>query len=244
MRKVVGLLGLKGVGKDTAAHHLVKYLGYLRIGFADALYKEVAEAFGVTVEFLGNRDTKETDLPVLALKNCSVLAFADAVAFEKGWTDPAQRALEMTLPRSPRFVMQFWGTEFRRKHGKDSYWLDIVQAAFDAHPTRSFVVTDVRFPNEFDFIGLAGGERFRIRNFTLEAAAEADRAKSGSFAHSSETALLKHTADADLINTPGDRAPLRRAILSQVRAPLLVQIKAELQEWLSTVRRPRLVRTN
>ncbi len=214
MRNVVGLLGVKGSGKDTCARYLVDILGYCRIGFADALYQEVADAYGVTVEFLGNRDTKETPLHELALARCKDAAFVRCVMEELGLSELTEANLDE--PRSPRFVLQLWGTEYRRRRGVDSYWLDKVRDAIDAQPLQSFVVTDVRFLNEFNFIGAMGGLRVRIRRLELEAKEAAERSKNGRAAHPSETELLSVATDAEIVNIEGQPESLREGILHAV----------------------------
>jgi len=214
MQKVVGLLGVKGSGKDTCAQYLIDMAGFRRIGFADALYQEAADAFGVTVAFLNNRNTKETPLPELALSRCKDPAFQACVAEEMGWAQTTPELLAQ--PQSPRFVLQLWGTEYRRRRGVDSYWLDQVSAAIRAYPTDSFVVTDVRFLNEFNFIGQCGGLRVRIRRPELEAREAAERAKNGRAAHPSETELLGEVADAEIFNIEGQPESLRDGILSAV----------------------------
>lgn len=62
---MVGLLAKRGCGKDTVADYLVEEYGFTRIAFADALYEEVAQMYGVTVAFLQSRDTKEIPAEVL-----------------------------------------------------------------------------------------------------------------------------------------------------------------------------------
>lgn len=214
MQKVVGLLGVKGSGKDTCAQYLIDMAGFRRIGFADALYQEVADAFGVTVAFLGNRNTKETPLAELALNQCNDKGFKQCVAEEMGWQGVTPALLAQ--PQSPRFVLQLWGTEYRRRRGVDSYWLDQVAVAIEAHPLDSFVVTDVRFLNEFNFIGQRGGMRVRIRRPELEAREAAERAKNGRAAHPSETELLGEAADVEIFNIEGRPESLRDGILAAV----------------------------
>ena len=214
MRNIIGLMGVKGSGKDTCAQYLINLLGYKRIGFADALYREVADTFDVTVEFMGRRETKETDLPELALQNCKDTAFVQCVAEELQWDDLTPERL--AKPLSPRFVMQLWGTEYRRRRGQDSYWLDRVTAALDAEPEQDFVITDVRFLNEFNFVGQHGGKRVRIRRPMLEEAEARDRALNGRSAHPSETELLGQTADAEVFNVEGNPDSLREGILKAV----------------------------
>lgn len=49
---VIGLTGKKRSGKDTVCHILKNHYGIVRIAFADALKKELAEKLGHTVEFI------------------------------------------------------------------------------------------------------------------------------------------------------------------------------------------------
>jgi hypothetical protein len=215
MRKVIGLSGLKGAGKDTCAAYLTSALGFVRVGFADTLYRQAAEAFGVTVEFMANRETKETPLPQLALRNCKDPAFVQCV-IEEIHLDSGAFIGDAYLdhPLSPRVVMQLWGTEYRRKRGVDSYWLDIVHAAIQAQPEKSFVITDVRFLNEFNFVRRTGGVNVRVRRPALEAAEALQRAKNGTAAHSSETELLAIKSDAEVVNEEGNPDSLRESIIA------------------------------
>ena len=200
--QVIGLLGVKGAGKDTAAKHLLEAHQFVRAAFADKLYKESADAFGVTVEFLGNRDTKETPLPELAMRHCLDKAFIRCVLEESGRTRMSKKFLDE--PRSPRFIMQLWGTEYRRRRGVDSYWLDIVGGIMDAAPNAKFVITDVRFINEAKFIVARGGILVRVRRPMLEAKEAANRAANGTSAHPSETEMLTYPVDFELVNIEGE----------------------------------------
>lgn len=198
-QEVVGLIGVKGAGKDTAATILIERFGFQRVAFADALYSEVAEAFGVTVEFLGNRDTKELPQDELKLLNCTSSGFVATaldIAAEEGLE------LDVRTPLSPRWVLQLWGTEFRRiREGHDSYWLDRVNDIIRANPEVNFVVTDVRFINEARYITQTlRGKLIRIRRPVLEAKEALARAANGTAAHRSEVELLTYPTDLEAIN--------------------------------------------
>ena len=221
-RVVIGLLGAKGCGKDTAAKFLVDELGYKRAAFADALYQEVADAFGISVEFLGNRDTKETELPSLCLDKCKDLRFGYCVMRHEKKTlksDPDA----WLRPRSPRSILQLWGTEYRRRGipgvcpGKDSYWLDIVAGVIATSPDASFVITDVRFKNEMQLVEDFGGSSARVRRLELEAREAHERAVNGCAAHASETELLKVVVDRELFNVEGKPGHLRFGVLAYAR---------------------------
>jgi hypothetical protein len=238
MGQVVGLLGAKGAGKDTCAHYLVSLADFIRVGFADALYNEVSQAYGVAEAFLNNRDTKETPLKALRLANCNNLQFVEtalrvlgckarlrrqALAALVGRVPahaPARRIRALlNAPRSPRWTMQLWGTEYRRRgrYGVDSYWLDIVATLVQGNPQSSYVITDVRFINEAEFVRSMGGTLVRIRRPELEAREAANRARGGSAAHPSETELLTFVVDREFMNVEGQPESLRDAVIQLVR---------------------------
>lgn len=219
-RVVIGVMGVKGSGKDTAAKFLIDELDYKRVAFADALYQEAADAFGVSVEFLGKRDTKEIDLPELALANCKDTFFVQCMAVTQGTPRGNITPEFLAAPRSPRLILQLWGTEYRRRGvpgvcvGKDSYWLDRVAAAIAVSPETSFVITDVRFLNEMRFVSDLGGSVVRVRRQELEAREAHERAVNGCAAHASETELLKVAVDRELFNVEGKPGHLRFGVLA------------------------------
>lgn len=232
MVPLIGLLGAKGAGKDTAARILIERLGFVRTSFATALYQEVANAYGVSVEFLENREFKETPLLKLKLANCADIHFVEValrlLAVQAGaaltpvWMPAILRPLFSVIgflqvwlfrdtllhtPRSPRWVLQLWGTEYRRRsrYGHDSYWLDKVRVLILANPQTHYVITDVRFKNEADFVEEMGGLLVRIRRLALELLEEAARrAGKGTALHPSETELLQRPVAAEPINREGD----------------------------------------
>lgn len=221
MRVIVGLIGVKGCGKDTAAQPLVQACGFQRIGFADALYREATQAFGVEVASFETRATKELAQPHLALKYCKDPLYVRCVLAHLGFLGADADVLEqqMAVPRSPRVTLQCWGTEYRRRGfpgvhvGEDSYWLDTVRRVMQAQPERSFIVTDVRFLTEYRFIRECHGTLVRVRRPALEARAALERARNGTAAHPSETELLDIVVDAEVQNTEGQPSCLIDAML-------------------------------
>lgn len=153
-RMIVGLTGAPGTGKDSCAEALEPH-GFLPIAFADALRHEVAQAWRVDVRMLTDRPTKETHLLALAISMCGEPSFLH-------WA--THHSLSLYDPRSPRWVLQRWGTEFRREQNPD-YWVHIVErwvrrqmgVGYDR-----FVITDVRMPNEAQLVHRLGGKLLRV----------------------------------------------------------------------------------
>jgi hypothetical protein len=215
MQRIIGLIGVKGAGKDTCAMALVEHFGFKRIAFADALYQEAAAAFDVTVAFLGNRARKEQDLPELCMARCGDPAFVACIAEELG-QDVTPEFLQTT--RSPRFILQYWGTEYRRHRGVDSYWVDVVNAAINSSPTQDYVITDVRFYNEYNYVRSKRGSLVRVRRPALETRESLERMQNGTAAHSSETELLEAPVDMELTNVEGEPGSLFAATAEWAQA--------------------------
>ncbi|WP_028451885.1 deoxynucleotide monophosphate kinase family protein [Chitinilyticum aquatile] len=168
-RPIIGLTGLAGSGKDTVADHLCAVHGFARLAYADKLREEVAHAWGIDLQPLLTRENKEIPTPVLALANCQCSRFKLAmyqllISDADDPNDPATDEkwhLELTQPRSPRWIMQRWGTDFRRAWFGDSYWRDALahQLADISGPV---VITDVRFDDEAIQLSQLGGEIWHI----------------------------------------------------------------------------------
>ena len=161
---LLGLTGRAGAGKDTCAQLLHEH-GFASIAFADALRAEVAEAWRIDPRMLADRDTKEWAIPALALTNCTDWRFVHALIGASGALSPE----DMTAPRSPRWVMQRWGTEYRRRQNT-LYWTDIVarwvgqqrEQALQAHRPALLCITDVRFLNEASLVRALGGHVVQV----------------------------------------------------------------------------------
>mgnify|MGYP000965520114 CR=1 FL=1 len=151
---ILGLTGDHGAGKDSCAQALARH-GYLSVAFADALRGEVCGAFHMGVRLLTNRDTKELPTHSLALVQCLDPQF---VLMCKA------AGHELTSPRSPRWILQQWGTEYRRAQDPD-YWAKQVRNWIERKVGtgwRYFVVTDVIFPNEAAMLRAMGGQIIRV----------------------------------------------------------------------------------
>lgn len=163
--RLIGLTGANGAGKDTVASMLA---GLIRssdqktavLAFADALYEEVAQAFGVTVERLKHRTTKETPSFEFRLVECKDEAFRNRFEMEL-WREH----------RSPRQILQWWGTEYRRAQQPD-YWVQRLQdkaAEMAAAGITHIIVSDVRFADEAAAIRTMGGQIWRVHRPSLQA---------------------------------------------------------------------------
>lgn len=191
---LIGLCGAAGAGKDACAELLAPF-GYVCAAFADALREEVAAAFGIDVRQLTDRVSKETPVPELAIERSTEPGFAI-------WM--AQLEHDLSVPRSARWIMQRWGTEYRRIGHRD-YWVDVMRSRIQharAGGWHRIVVTDVRFPNEAHAIQDLGGTVARVVRPGAGAELAPDTAQ-----HLSEIAAV--APDAAIVHNDGDLEHLR-----------------------------------
>lgn len=197
---LIGLTGRAGAGKDTCAEILAHY-GFHALAFADALREEVTEAFSVPRWVFVQRAAKETDRPALAIRNCINPAFRDRMV---------ELGHGLDEDRSPRWIMQRWGTEFRRAQNP-LYWifaLDFRVRMAYRNGQRRLVVTDVRFDNEAECVRGLLGRVLQVHRPELRAL------QPDSATHSSEP-VTPLPAD-DVIHNDGDREHLHAEVVRVV----------------------------
>ena len=187
--KLIALCGAAGAGKDTVADMLPAR----KLAFADALYREVAEAWGVEQHVLRCRETKEKPLDALALFRCADDSFVEESHLADPWG----------VARSPRQILQWWG-DYRRAQDPD-YFVAATQYSL-SHKVlfgHSVVITDVRFPNEAALVRQLGGQLWQIRRPGYEA---------GGTGHASDTDGSEFGPDRVLVNDCGERVLMQRAL--------------------------------
>ena len=185
--KLIGLTGPAGCGKDTVADYLCSHKGFTRYAYADPLRLEVAAAFGISVDLLMDRDHKEKPTEKLALERCTDRRFVASIN-DWHWVD-----FSTTSPRSPRFIMQAWGTEYRRAFDGQDYWINQAENALadlDRAGIVNVVITDVRFEDEANFIRNKGGQIWHLHR--------PDRIVINP--HISELGVAIHDGDLEIIN--------------------------------------------
>lgn len=144
---IVGLTGPFGCGKDTVGGIIANLFQAKMIAWADELYNQVAAAYGVNVEFLQFRETKDIPLNALCLLHCKDETYVDLM-LNSGFT--------LTEPLSPRVVLQRWGTEYRRAQDPD-YWTKLTQVAIEAAEEPVILISGTRMMNEIKLVRSTGG---------------------------------------------------------------------------------------
>ena len=209
---LIGLTGPAGSGKDTVAALLRTHCAYTPLAFADPLRGEVAAAFGISPALLIERETKEHPMSALALHRCMDPAFEAFVIrahLQRGGTQ-----VDTTAPRSPRQIMQWWGTEYRRAQNS-SYWsratASRISSMFRQNLASRFVITDVRFDNEATLVREYCGQIWQIVRPDLTPIDD------GSATHSSEVTGAEFAPDV-IINNRHDMRHLQQLVLGAYAA--------------------------
>ena len=135
MKKIIGICGLIGHGKDTAAGFLIEE-GFHRISFAGVLKDACANVFGWDRELLEgstneSREWRETP--------------------DEWWS------ARLDIPNfTPRLALQQVGTDVLRTHFHPDIWVAACERQVAMAET-NVVISDCRFFNELSAIKLLGG---------------------------------------------------------------------------------------
>jgi hypothetical protein len=133
---IIGICGLIGSGKDTAADYLVGFHGFRRDSFAGTLKDAVSAVFGWDRELIEGRTPEAR-------------AWREQV--DPWWAE------RLNMPNlTPRWILQYWGTEVCREHFHDDIWIAALESRL-ARRADHTVISDVRFPNEIKAIKAQGG---------------------------------------------------------------------------------------
>lgn len=187
---IIGICGFAGSGKDTTADYLVNFCHFRRESFANTLKDAVSAVFG-------------WDRIMLEGRTKAAREWREEI--DSWW---AERLDMPTL--TPRWVLQYWGTEVCRKSFHDDIWIASLENKLRSSKD-NVVISDCRFPNEIASIRNAGGKIVWVKRGKLpswyEIAVEANKGHNWavnelkmSKIHASETAWVGTDFDHVLEN--------------------------------------------
>lgn len=146
MKKIIAVCGFIGSGKGALGDILIRDYGYVRYSFADSLKDAVSAVFGWPRHLLEG-DTAES----------------------RQWREQVDLwwAQRLNIPNlTPRWVLQYWGTEVGREAFHNEIWVASTEYRL-RNEQRPVVIPDCRFPNEIAIVKKQGGIVVWVRRGAL-----------------------------------------------------------------------------
>ena len=136
---LIGVVGLIGSGKGTVSDRLEQKHNFRKDSFAKSLKDAVSSMFNWNREMLEGK-TDES----------------------RAWREKPDVFWSKRFGKdvTPRWVLQYFGTEVMRQGMHDSIWIDSCMARYDGKPT---VIADTRFENEIKIIREMGGSILLVK---------------------------------------------------------------------------------
>ncbi len=137
---IIGICGLQGSGKDTIGNILVQKHGFVQLSFAKILKDIIAVLFGWDRNLIEG-STEES----------------------RKWREQVDKwwATRLSIPNlTPRYILQFFGTELFRNHFHPDIWVAAVERQLSIYP--NVVITDCRFPNEISMLKSYGTKFIKV----------------------------------------------------------------------------------
>lgn len=140
-KHIISVSGLIGSGKDTIADYLCTHHGFRRLSWAASLKDAAAAVFGWDRELLEG-----------------------STASSRRWREEVDVwwAQRLEIPHlTPRWVLQWWGTNVLREHFHNDIWVASLERKLTT-TSDNVIITDSRFSNEIAAIKRVGGTTIRV----------------------------------------------------------------------------------
>ena len=136
---LIGVVGLIGSGKGTVSDRLEQKHNFRKDSFARSLKDAVSAMFNWDREMLEGKTEQS-----------------------RAWREKPDVFWSKRFGKdvTPRWVLQYFGTEVMRQGMHDSIWIDSCMARYDGKPT---VIADTRFENEIKIIREMGGSILLVK---------------------------------------------------------------------------------
>ena len=140
---LVGVVGLIGSGKGTVSDRLEGKHGFRKDSFAKSLKDAVSSMFNWDREMLEGKTESSRHWREQP---------------DKFWSEKFGKEI------TPRWVLQYFGTEVMRGQMLDTIWIDSCIMRYKGTPT---VIADTRFQNELKMIQKSGGKLILVKRGEL-----------------------------------------------------------------------------
>lgn len=210
MRTILAFTGVKFSGKTTAFNIIKDKYPYVQeIQLAKKLKDECAKVFKIDRPLFDDPKLKEVSLetPIYLTKE-NVTQIIQAYGVQPDYDLHVRQHVGMVL-ESPRRVAQYIGTEVLRTVSED---IHCIGATMDMKPSGLYVVTDMRFPNEYNFFKKNYNSEFfpfHIQNNQAELGGAGDM-------HPSERQVLETAKNCKKISNNASLSDLQETVLTEV----------------------------
>lgn len=139
--QIVAIAGFIGSGKDTAAEYLINNHNFTKLSFASALKDAVSVVFGWDRVLLEGKTSES-----------------------RFWREQPDKwwAKRLDMPHlTPRWVLQYWGTEVCRVGFHKDIWVAALENKLNK-AIGNIVITDARFSNELEAVKNLRGTLIRV----------------------------------------------------------------------------------
>ncbi len=192
MKKIIiGLAGVKQSGKSTIAGLIKESFYSKESAFADKLKNTCSQVFDIPLDYFHNQKLKEVPLSTSAVldKNniASILSLYNINPYELDpivFTDRVKQYSNLfgKSLQTPRDILQIVGTEVLRKADTQIHCKNL-----QIHDDAITIVSDVRFPNEYDYLSNLPSDTYFFLPIYVNRKEAEEKAIGG---HSSETSVF------------------------------------------------------
>jgi hypothetical protein len=145
-KRLIGIIGLKQSGKDTAGTYLIEQHGFSRYAFGDPVKQICKTLFDLSDEQLVNHKLKEAKDPRWGISPREM--------FQRIGTEFGQFELFKIFP------------ELKKKIKHREMWVKLFNEWLIKNQDKKVVITDVRFKHEAKYIKDSGGFNIKINRNT------------------------------------------------------------------------------